>query len=55
MLYHLLAYVQGPLTALNLDALVRVTRYITVRTAVASLSALAISLLLGPWMIRKLR
>src|SRR5260221_10216183 len=32
-----------------------VTRYITFRTAAASLSALAISLLLGPWMIRKLR
>ena len=30
MLYHLLAYLQGPLTALNLDALVNVTRYITV-------------------------
>src|SRR5688572_7447643 len=32
-----------------------VTRYITFRTAAASLTALAISLLLGPWMIRKLR
>ena len=31
------------------------TRYITFRTAAASLTALAISLLLGPWMIRKLR
>jgi UDP-N-acetylmuramoyl-L-alanyl-D-glutamate--2,6-diaminopimelate ligase len=51
MLYHLLSYLQGQLTALNLGALVNVTRYITVRTAVASLSALAISLLLGPWMI----
>ena len=30
-------------------------RYITFRTAAASLTALAISLLLGPWMIRKLR
>ena len=32
-----------------------VTRYITFRTAAASLTALAISLLLGPWMIQKLR
>ncbi len=32
-----------------------VARYVTFRTAAASLSALAISLLLGPWMIRKLR
>ena len=32
-----------------------VTRYITFRTAAASLTALALGLLLGPWMIRKLR
>jgi phospho-N-acetylmuramoyl-pentapeptide-transferase len=32
-----------------------VTRYITFRTAAASLSALAISLVLGPWMVRRLR
>ena len=32
-----------------------VTRYITFRTAAASLTALALSLALGPWMIRKLR
>jgi phospho-N-acetylmuramoyl-pentapeptide-transferase len=32
-----------------------VTRYITFRTAAASLTALAIGLALGPWMIRKLR
>ena len=53
MLYHLLyqfVYPQAPeLSVLN------VTRYITFRTAAASLSALAISLVLGPWMIRKLR
>ena len=30
-------------------------RYITVRTAVASLTALVLSLLLGPWMIERLR
>jgi len=53
MLYHLLfhfIYPRAPqLSVLN------VTRYITFRTAAASLSALAISLALGPWMIRKLR
>jgi phospho-N-acetylmuramoyl-pentapeptide-transferase len=32
-----------------------VTRYITFRTAAASLTALAIGLFFGPWMIRKLR
>ncbi len=32
-----------------------VFRYITVRTAVASLTALFLGLLLGPWLIRKLR
>ena len=53
MLYHLLyqwLYLSRPqLSVLN------VTQYITFRTAAASLSALAISLALGPWMIRKLR
>ena len=34
---------------------VGVVRYITFRTAAASLTALAISLLLGPWFIRRLR
>src|SRR6202043_364045 len=32
-----------------------VFRYITVRTALASLSALFLGLLLGPWMVRRLR
>jgi phospho-N-acetylmuramoyl-pentapeptide-transferase len=49
MLYHLLYPFHTQISALN------VTRYITFRTAAASLTALAISLLLGPWMIRKLR
>jgi phospho-N-acetylmuramoyl-pentapeptide-transferase len=53
MLYHLLyqvVYREMPeLSVLN------VTQYITFRTAAASLSALAISLALGPWMIGKLR
>ena len=53
MLYHLLyreLYLAHPqLSVLN------VTQYITFRTAAASLSALAISLALGQWMVRKLR
>ena len=48
MLYHLLYPFHTQVSVLN------VTQYITVRTAAASLSALAISLVLGPWMIRKL-
>ena len=49
MLYHLLYPLHETLSVLN------VTRYITFRTAAASLTALAISLILGPWLIRKLR
>jgi len=49
VLYHLLSPLRTQISVLN------VTRYITFRTAAATLSALAISLLLGPWMIRKLR
>jgi phospho-N-acetylmuramoyl-pentapeptide-transferase len=49
MLYHLLYPYRTEFSVLN------VTGYITFRTAAASLSALAISLLLGPWLIRKLR
>jgi phospho-N-acetylmuramoyl-pentapeptide-transferase len=50
MLYYLFFYALRPhFSPLN------VFRYITVRTAVASLTALALSFLLGPWMIRRLR
>src|SRR5471030_2244136 len=49
MLYHLLYRFHTQLSVLN------VTRYITFRTAAATLSALAISLAFGPWLIRKLR
>jgi phospho-N-acetylmuramoyl-pentapeptide-transferase len=49
MLYHLLFPLHDMFSVLN------VTRYITFRTAAASLSALLLSLVLGPWMIRKLR
>ena len=49
MLYHLLYPLHTQLSVLN------VTRYITFRTAAASLSALVLSLLLGPLLIRKLR
>jgi phospho-N-acetylmuramoyl-pentapeptide-transferase len=49
MLFHLLEPFRSDVVVLN------VTRYITFRTAAASLTALAISLALGPWMIRTLR
>jgi phospho-N-acetylmuramoyl-pentapeptide-transferase len=49
MLYHLLPQLTPYVGALN------VTRYITFRTAAASLTALAIGLVLGPWFIRKVR
>jgi phospho-N-acetylmuramoyl-pentapeptide-transferase len=49
MLYYLLPPLAPYLGALN------VTRYITFRTAAASLTALVISLVFGPWVIRKLR
>lgn len=49
MLYHLLISFYPQISVLN------VTRYITFRTAAASLTALALSLLLGPWLIRRLR
>ena len=49
MLYHLLYSFRAEFSVLN------VTRYITFRTAAASLSALVISLALGPWMVRTLR
>ncbi|PYU35873.1 MAG: phospho-N-acetylmuramoyl-pentapeptide-transferase, partial [Acidobacteria bacterium] len=50
MLYYLLYQVLQPyFKPLN------VFRYITVRTAYASLTALFLGLLLGPWVIRTLR
>jgi phospho-N-acetylmuramoyl-pentapeptide-transferase len=49
MLFHLLVSAAPQLSVLN------VTRYITFRTAAASMTALAISLVLGPWLIRRLR
>jgi phospho-N-acetylmuramoyl-pentapeptide-transferase len=50
MLYYLFFFgLRSHLSALN------VFRYITVRTAVASASALLLSLLMGPWMIERLR
>jgi len=49
MLYHLLFALREQASVLN------VTRYITFRTAMASLTALFLVLLLGPWVIDKLR
>ena len=49
MLYHLLPQLHPQIPGMN------VVSFITFRTAAASLTALVISLLLGPWFIRKLR
>ena len=49
MLFHLLYHFRHDVSALN------VVRYITVRTAVASLTALFLVLALGPWTIERLR
>jgi phospho-N-acetylmuramoyl-pentapeptide-transferase len=49
MLYHLLASLVGYISALN------VTRYITFRTAAASITAMVISLVIGPILIRRLK
>jgi phospho-N-acetylmuramoyl-pentapeptide-transferase len=49
MLLHLLYPLRDRISVLN------VVHYITFRTAAASLTALALSLLLGPWFIRRLR
>jgi phospho-N-acetylmuramoyl-pentapeptide-transferase len=49
MLFHLLAPLESQISVM------RVFGYITFRTAAASLTALALSLLLGPWLIRRLR
>src|SRR3989304_9161280 len=49
MLFHLLYALRGEFSVLN------VTRYITFRTAVASLTALFLVLALGPWLIERLR
>jgi phospho-N-acetylmuramoyl-pentapeptide-transferase len=49
VLYYFLVPLADRVPGLN------VVRYITFRTAAASLTALALSLLLGPWLIRRLR
>ncbi|MFO7300898.1 MAG: phospho-N-acetylmuramoyl-pentapeptide-transferase [Acidobacteriota bacterium] len=49
MLYHLLLPLNERVAGLG------VVQFITFRTAAASLTALALSLLLGPWVIRRLR
>ena len=49
MLFHLLYPLRDQVHVLN------VVGYITFRTAAASLTALLLSLLLGPWLIRRLR
>ena len=49
MLYYLLYPLRTELSVLN------VTQYITFRTAAASLTAFVLTLVLGPWVIRRLR
>ncbi len=49
MLYHLLLSLYPEIPVFN------VARYITFRTAAASMTALVVSLVLGPWLIRRLR
>ena len=49
MLYHLLPRLHEQIAGIE------VVQYITVRTAASSLTAFVISLVLGPWMIRRLR
>jgi phospho-N-acetylmuramoyl-pentapeptide-transferase len=49
MLYHLLISLYPQVPVFN------VVRYITFRTAAASMTALLISLVMGPWLIRRLR
>jgi phospho-N-acetylmuramoyl-pentapeptide-transferase len=54
MLYYLLYYLVSPLSP-RLAVPLNVTRYITFRTAAASLTALLLGLVLGPQLIHKLR
>ena len=49
MLYYLLYQLRDTFVGFN------VFRYITFRTAFAALTALLISFILGPWLIRRLR
>ncbi len=56
MLYHLLYEYLYPLTAdWPFFGVLNVFQYITFRTAMASITALLISLMLGPWLIERLR
>jgi phospho-N-acetylmuramoyl-pentapeptide-transferase len=49
MLFYLFAALRPHFSALN------VFRYITVRTALATLTSLTLALVFGPWMIARLR
>src|SRR5512138_2874905 len=56
MLYHILYEFLYPLnTVWSPLRVLNVFNYITFRTAYASLTALLLSLLLGPWLIQRLR
>src|SRR5437762_3377800 len=56
MLYHILYEFLYPLSSVWTPlSVLRVFRYLTFRTAFASLTALMLSLMLGPWLIARLR
>ncbi len=56
MLYHILYEFLYPLSSVWTPlSVLRVFRYLTFRTAFASLTALMLSLLMGPWLIARLR
>jgi phospho-N-acetylmuramoyl-pentapeptide-transferase len=56
MLYHILYEFLYPLSSVwSPLSVLRVFRYLTFRTAFASLTALMLSLMLGPWLITRLR
>ena len=56
MLYHLLYEFLAPMAAYwSPLKILNVVQYVTFRTAASSLTALLISLLLGPWLIRRLQ
>ena len=56
MLYHILYEFLYPLNSVwSPLSVLRVFRYLTFRTAFASLTALMLSLLMGPWLITRLR
>jgi phospho-N-acetylmuramoyl-pentapeptide-transferase len=55
MLYHLLTWLhQHILDVYEMDTPLRVFKYLSFRAALAAVTAMALSIVLGPWLIRKL-